>query len=70
MDAQFVDEAGRQTLVDDVRAAIQTGEISAEAPEGTVFLHGPTQHTIKPVRIGIIREDGLIDTVAWYKARV
>jgi len=56
-------EAAGTTDVDAVREAIQTGEISAEAPEGTVTLHGPTQHTIKPVRIGVIREDGLIDTV-------
>jgi hypothetical protein len=26
-------------------------------------LDGPTQHTVKPVRIGQIRADGLIDTV-------
>src|SRR5690606_30999809 len=57
------EEAAGTTDVDAVREAIQTGEISAEAPEGTVTLHGPTQHTIKPVRIGVIREDGLIDTV-------
>jgi urea transport system substrate-binding protein len=56
-------EAAGSTDVDAVRAAIQTGEITTEAPEGTVTLHGPTQHTIKPVRIGVIREDGLIDTV-------
>lgn len=57
-------EAAGTTDVDAVRAAIQSGEITAEAPEGTVVLHGPTQHTVKPVRIGVIREDGLIDTVS------
>ena len=57
-------EAAGTTDVDAVRAAIQTGEITAEAPEGTVMLHGPTQHTVKPVRIGVIREDGLIDTIS------
>jgi urea transport system substrate-binding protein len=56
-------EAAGSTEVDAVRAAIQTGEITTEAPEGTVSLHGLTQHTIKPVRIGMIREDGLIDTI-------
>jgi urea transport system substrate-binding protein len=57
-----VEKAG-STAVDDVRAAIQTGEISYAAPEGTVSLDGVTQHTVKPVRIGKIREDGLIDTL-------
>src|SRR5690606_16926555 len=57
-------EAAGSTDVDAVRAAIQTSEITAEAPEGTVVLHGPTQHTVKPVRIGVIREDGLIDTLS------
>ncbi|MCC6802532.1 MAG: urea ABC transporter substrate-binding protein, partial [Anaerolineae bacterium] len=56
-------EMAGSTAVDDVRAAIQSGEISYAAPEGTVSLDGPTQHTVKPVRIGQIREDGLIDTI-------
>lgn len=56
-------EAAGSTAVDDVRAAIHTGEISYAAPEGTVSLDGPTQHTVKPVRIGQIRADGLIDTI-------
>jgi urea transport system substrate-binding protein len=57
-----VEKAG-STAVDDVRAAIKAGGITYAAPEGTVTLDGPTQHTIKPVRIGKIREDGLIDTI-------
>ena len=57
-------EAAGTTDVDAVRAVINAGGISADAPEGPVSLHGPTQHTIKPVRIGIIREDGLIDTLS------
>lgn len=56
-------EAAGSTDVDAVRAAINAGGIGTEAPEGYVELDGATQHTIKPVRIGIIREDGLIDTV-------
>lgn len=56
-------EAAGSVAVDDVRAAIQTGEISYAAPEGLVSLDGVTQHTVKPVRIGQIREDGLIDTI-------
>ncbi len=58
-----VEKAG-STAVDDVRAAIQSGEISYAAPEGLVSLDGVTQHTVKPVRIGVIREDGLIDTLS------
>jgi urea transport system substrate-binding protein len=57
-------EAAGSTDVDAVRAAIDAGGIGTDAPEGHVELHGPTQHTIKPVRIGIIREDGLIDTIS------
>ncbi len=60
--AQAVELAG-STDVDAVRDAIKTGTISYAAPEGTVTLDGPTQHTVKPVRIGQIREDGLIDTI-------
>ncbi len=56
-------EAAGSTDVDAVLAVIDAGGVSTEAPEGFVELHGPTQHTIKPVRIGIIREDGLIDTI-------
>lgn len=56
-------EAAGSTAVDDVRAAIHAGGISYAAPEGTVSLDPITQHTVKPVRIGQIREDGLIDTI-------
>jgi urea transport system substrate-binding protein len=56
-------EAAGSVGVDEVIAAIEAGGISTEAPEGTVTLDGPTHHTIKPVRIGQIREDGLIDTI-------
>jgi urea transport system substrate-binding protein len=56
-------EAAGSTEVDAVRAVINAGGIGTEAPEGYVELHGLSQHTIKPVRIGVIREDGLIDTI-------
>lgn len=56
-------EAAGSVAVDDVIAAIEAGGISTEAPEGLVSLDGPTHHTVKPVRIGQIREDGLIDTI-------
>lgn len=54
-------EAAGSTDVDAVKAAADG--ISFEAPEGTVTIDGPTQHTYKIVRIGQIREDGLIDSI-------
>ncbi len=56
-------EAAGSTAVDDVREAIHAGGIAYAAPEGEVSLDPVTQHTVKPVRIGQIREDGLIDTI-------
>ena len=58
--AAAVEKAG-STDVDAVREALDG--VSFDAPEGTVTLDGLTQHTIKPVRIGLIREDGLIETI-------
>jgi urea transport system substrate-binding protein len=49
--------------VDDVLAAIRTGEISFQAPEGLVTIDGDNQHLIKPVRVGLIGEDGLITEI-------
>lgn len=49
--------------VDDVLEAIHSGEISYEAPEGTVTINGDNQHLVKTVRIGKIGEDGLITEV-------
>ena len=46
--------------VDSVLKAIRTGEISFDAPEGTVTINGENQHLAKPVRIGQVGEDGLI----------
>lgn len=46
--------------VDKVKEAIASGEISFEAPEGTVTINGENQHLTKPVRIGEVKEDGLI----------
>ena len=46
--------------VDDVIAAIETGDISYDAPEGLVTLNGDNHHLAKTVRIGQIRDDGLI----------
>lgn len=54
-------EAAGSTDVDAVKAAADG--ITFEAPEGTVTIDGPTQHTYKIVRIGQIREDGLIDSI-------
>ncbi|OON99546.1 MAG: urea ABC transporter substrate-binding protein [Epulopiscium sp. Nele67-Bin004] len=46
--------------VDDVLAAIATGKISFDAPEGVVTINGDNQHLAKPVRIGAVATDGLI----------
>lgn len=46
--------------VKDVIAAIETGEISYDAPEGKVVIDGSNHHLSKPVRIGQVKEDGLI----------
>ena len=46
--------------VDKVLEAIDSGEISYDAPEGTVTIDGDNQHLVKPVRIGQVQEDGLI----------
>ncbi len=54
-------EAAGSTEVEAVRAA--AGGITFEAPEGTVTIDGDNQHTYKIVRIGQVREDGLIDTI-------
>lgn len=49
--------------VDDVIAAIESGEISFDAPEGTVKLNGENHHLVKPVRIGEVGTDGLINEI-------
>lgn len=46
--------------VEKVIAAIETGEISFDAPEGTVTITGSNHHLAKPVRIGQVGDDGLI----------
>ncbi|MDR3766486.1 MAG: urea ABC transporter substrate-binding protein [Butyricicoccus sp.] len=46
--------------VDRVIEAIDSGEISFDAPEGKVTINGENQHLAKPVRIGQVGEDGLI----------
>jgi urea transport system substrate-binding protein len=58
--AAAVEKAG-STDVDAVKAA--AGGITFDAPEGTVTIDGDNQHTFKKVRIGKVREDGLIDTI-------
>jgi len=55
-----VEKAGT-TDVNAVRKAAKG--ISYDAPEGKVTIDGDTQHTYKTVRIGKIREDGLIDEI-------
>lgn len=46
--------------VGDVLAAIRTGEISFDAPEGKVTIDGDNQHLYKKVVIGEVKDDGLI----------
>ena len=58
--AAAVEKAG-STDVDQVREA--AGGIEFEAPEGTITIDGDNQHIYKPVRIGMVNEDGLIDEV-------
>jgi urea transport system substrate-binding protein len=56
-------EKADTTEVDAVREAAASGEIEYQAPEGLVRIDGENQHTYKTVRIGLIREDGLIEEV-------
>lgn len=58
--AAAVEKAG-SVDVDKVKAA--AGGISINAPEGTITIDGDNQHIYKPVRIGKINENGLIDQV-------
>ena len=37
--------------------------ISLDAPEGKITIDGENQHIYKPVRIGMVNADGLIDEV-------
>lgn len=46
-----------------IRAVTATGEVEFTAPEGVVRIDGKNQHLYKTVRIGKIREDGLIDEI-------
>jgi urea transport system substrate-binding protein len=58
----MVEKAGA-TDIARVKAAAASGEIEFAAPEGMVKIDPETQHTWKIVRIGQIRDDGLIDEV-------
>ena len=55
-----VEKAG-STNVDKVREA--AGGITFDAPEGTMTIDGENQHMYKPVRVGVVNEQGLIDEV-------
>lgn len=54
-------EAAGTTEIEAVKAA--AAGIEFAAPEGLVTVDGDNQHTYKIVRIGQVREDGLIDTI-------
>ncbi len=60
-----VEAGGREGRLDRCREAVKAASDGIEfaAPEGMVKLDGATQHTWKTVRIGKVREDGLIDEV-------
>lgn len=48
---------------EDVIKAVKSGEISFDAPEGTVTIQGDNHHLVKPVRIGQVGDDGLINEI-------
>ena len=53
-------EKAGSVAVEDVIKTIEAGGISFDAPEGTVEIDGSNHHLSKPVRIGQVKEDGLI----------
>lgn len=48
---------------EDVIKAVESGEISFDAPEGIVTIQGDNHHLVKPVRIGQVGDDGLINEI-------
>ena len=48
---------------EDVIKAVESGEISFDAPEATVTIQGDNHHLVKPVRIGQVGDDGLINEI-------
>lgn len=46
-----------------ILATIREGGIKFKAPEGLVTIDGKNQHLYKPVRIGVVTSDGLINEV-------
>lgn len=48
---------------EDFIKAVESGEISFDAPEGTVTIQGDNHHLVKPVRIGQVGDDGLINEI-------
>ncbi|RGH71508.1 urea ABC transporter substrate-binding protein [Ruminococcus sp. AM31-15AC] len=48
---------------EDVIKAVESGEISFDALEGTVTIQGDNHHLVKPVRIGQVGDDGLINEI-------
>lgn len=56
-------EAAGSFEVDAIKEIAKTATIEFNAPEGLVKIEGSNHHTWKTVRIGKIREDGLIDEV-------
>ncbi len=56
-------EQAKTTDVDALRKAMSSGKITFAAPEGLMRLDPKTQHVYKTARIGVVRDNGLIDEV-------
>lgn len=56
-------EQADSTNVDAIRTVAANNKIEYTAPEGAVLIDGKTHHMYKTVRIGKIRDDGLIDEI-------
>ncbi|MEM7532336.1 MAG: urea ABC transporter substrate-binding protein [Chloroflexota bacterium] len=58
-------EAAGSTDVDIIRQTIQTRTVEYQAPSGLISVDTQSQHMYKTARIGVVREDGLVDEV-WH----
>jgi urea transport system substrate-binding protein len=56
-------EQAKSTAVNDIRKTVAARIIEYQAPEGMVRIDAKTQHTYKTLRIGAIRDDGLIEEI-------
>lgn len=56
-------EQAKSIKTADLQKAAATDKIQYAAPEGPVRIDGKSHHVYKTARIGIVRDDGLIDTL-------